>query len=98
MKRVSSIQCSGFSMCAVGLAVLALLLSTFGCQTKQAPTQSKPAVQVQTSPVAATPAPPSTPAAPAASALGAAAPNGVADRPEKLSFPPLTYEPPAPEK
>src|SRR6266511_847138 len=33
-----------------------------------------------------------------ASTIGFAADGGIADRPEKLSFPPLSYEPPSPEK
>src|SRR5207247_10655437 len=77
-------------------------LGPVGCQTKQAPPQSNPAARVETSSATAAPAPPSAPAAPAASAIEAApraaALNGVADRPEKLSFPPLAYEPPQPEK
>jgi predicted Zn-dependent peptidase len=42
------------------------------------------------------PAPAKTAAAVPATKPGST--NGIAERPEKLSFPPLTYEPPAPEK
>src|SRR4051812_48001136 len=82
MKKVFTIQCS---------VLIALLM--FGCQTRQAPAESKPVAQVET------PLTPTASASAARSAETAVKPaSGLPDRPEKITFPPLTYEPPAPEK
>src|SRR5947208_6994658 len=86
MRKVFSIRCSVFSVqCSVfrSTAVLVSLLGILGCQTKSA--RPIPASNVHT---------------PAAGVSESAVGNksSVADRPEKLAFPALRYEPPAPEK
>jgi predicted Zn-dependent peptidase len=70
-----------------------VLSAAAGCASKTAAPAAKP--KSAAAPTA--PQPAASAAAPTA-AVKAAPANGIPDRPEKLSFPPLTYEPPAPEE
>jgi zinc protease len=73
---------------AAVLTVAGILLASAGCQTKTESTRVATAPESSSGSGAPTSAPEAT----------TSQASGIADRPEKLSFPPLTYEPPAPQQ